>query len=407
MSYVLAPGALDGVRVVDLTQMLSGPFCTMLLRDLGADVIKVEPLTGDPVRENARAPGDTVRSYGGYFQSINRGKKSIAIDLKAPEGAAIVRRLADRADVLMENYKAGVMERLGLGYEGLAGENPRLVYACIRGFGDPRTGESPYVDWPAFDVVAQAMGGLLSMTGEGPGLPMRAGPAIGDIVPGMMTALGIVAAVFRASRTGQGQFLDVGMYDTVLALCEQIVYRHSYLGEVTEPSGNGHPFLCPFDVFPASYGHVAICAPLDHLWQELCRAMERPDLAADETLTKAADRARNCRRVRAELSAWTSPRTRAEIVAALGGRIPCGPVNSIVDIVNDPHVAARKMLPKIEQPGIDRKVRVPASPIKMTVPPAGPRGRAPLLGEHTREVLAQAGYSESEVASLFANGTVR
>lgn len=407
MSQPLPPGALEGVRIIDLTQMLSGPFCTMLLRDLGADVIKVEPLTGDPVRENARAPGDTVRSYGGYFQSINRGKRSIAIDLKSAEGVEIVRRLAAGADVLMENYKAGVMERLGLAYETLAPLNRRLVYACIRGFGDPRTGESPYVDWPAFDVVAQAMGGLLSMTGPGPGQPMRAGPAIGDIVPGMMTALGIVSAVFHASRTGEGQFLDVGMYDTVLALCEQIVYRHSYLGEVTEPSGNGHPFLCPFDVFPASDGAVAICAPLDHLWQGLCMAMERPDLAADETLARAADRARNCGRVRAEISAWTSTRTKVQIVAVLGGRIPCGPANSIVDIVNDPHVAARGMLPEIEQPGIDRKVRVPSSPIKMTATPAGPRGRAPLLGEHTIEVLALAGYSEDAIKSLFASGVVR
>jgi len=395
------------MRIIDLTQMLSGPYCTMLLRDLGADVIKIEPLTGDPVRENARAPGDTVRSYGGYFQSINRGKRSVAVDLKTPEGREVVRRLAAEADVLVENYKVGVMERLGLSYESLAELNPRLVYACIRGFGDPRTGQSPYTDWPAFDVVAQAMGGLLSMTGPGPSQPMRAGPAVGDIVPGMITALGIVSAVYRASRTGRGQFVDVAMYDTVLALCEQIVYRYYYLGEVTEPSGNGHPFLCPFDVFPTNDGAVAICAPLDHLWQELCRCMGRPDLAADETLIKAANRARNCARVRAEITAWTTARSKAEVVAALAGAIPCGPVNSIADIAADPHVAARAMLPELDQPGLDRKVRVPSSPIKMTETPAGPRGRAPLLGEDTDAVLAAAGYSCAEIAALRERGTVR
>ncbi len=404
---LLPPGALEGVKIIDLTQMLSGPYCTMLLRDLGADVIKVEPLTGDPVRDNARAPGDTLRSFGGYFQSINRGKKSIAVDLKTPEGRDVVRRLAAGADALVENYKVGVMDRLGLSYESLHELNPRLVYACIRGFGDPRTGESPYTDWPAFDVVAQAMGGLLSMTGAGAGQPMRAGPAIGDIVPGMVTALGIVSAVLHAWRTGEGQFLDVGMYDAVLAICEQIVYRYFYLGEVTEPSGNAHPFLCPFDVFPTSDGHVAICAPLDHLWQELCRCMDRPDLASDQGLNRAADRARQCARVRREITGWTTVRTKADVVAALAGRIPCGPVNSIVDIVADPHVAARGMLPELEQPGIDRLVRVPSSPIKMTATPAGPRGRAPLLGEHTDSILGDSGFSSSEIAALREGGAIR
>lgn len=407
MTAPIAPGALEGVRVIDLTQMLSGPFCTMLLADLGADVVKVEPLTGDPTRQNAFSPDDHVRSYGGYFQSINRGKKSVAVDLKEAAGRELVRRLAADADVVVENFKVGVMERLGLSYESLHETNPRLVYACIRGFGDPRTGRSPYSEWPAFDIVAQAMGGLMSMTGLGPGQPMKAGPSVGDIVPGIFAALGIVSAVRHAERTGEGQFVDVAMYDGIFAICEQIVYRHSYLGEVTEPSGNGHPFLCPFDVFPASDGFVTIAAPLDHLWHDLCLVMDRPDLAGDPDLVKASGRARHAPRVREAVAAWTSVRTRAEISATLGGRIPSGPVNGILDILGDEHAAARDLLPEIEQPGLDHKVRITGSPIKMTKTPAGVRHRSPLLGEQTNALLRDAGYSETEIGALRERGVVR
>jgi len=404
----LAPGPLQGVKVLDFTQMLSGPFCTMLLTDLGADVLKIEPITGDPVRTAAPMfPGDTLKAYGGYFQSINRGKRSIAIDLKSPDGIQLVEELAASADVVVENFKVGVMDRLGLSYEHLHEINPRLVYACIRGFGDPRTGESPYAQWPAFDVVAQSMGGLMSMTGPGPGQPMKVGASVGDIVPGMMAALGIVSAVVHSTKTGQGQFLDVAMYDTIFAICEQIMYRYSYLGEVAEPQGNTHPFLCPFDVFPATDGAVTIAAPLDHIWRELCQLIGRDDLAADERLAHQNGRSRNGPEVREAIGAWTSSRTKAEIVAALGGHIPCGPVNTIEDIINDPHMAARHMIASIDQPGVDRQVQVPGSPIKLTETPAGVRGRAPLVGEQTREVLSGLGYTNERIAALESSGAVR
>lgn len=404
---MLPPGALEGVRILDLTQMLSGPFGTMLLTDLGADVVKVEPIDGDPVRTNAYAPGDTVKSFGGYFQSINRGKKSVAINLKSAKGRQALLRLAGGADVLVENYKVGVMERLNLSWETLHELNPRLVYACIRGFGDPRTGESPYASWPAFDVVAQAMGGLMSMTGPGPNQPMKAGPSVGDIIPGLMMALAITAAVRHAERTGEGQFVDIGMYDTILAICEQIVYRKSYLDETTVPSGNGHPFLCPFDVFKAKDGWVTIAAPLDHLWHHLALLIERPDLAEDPELVKTIGRSRNADRVRAAITEFTSVRTRAEIMAVLGGKVPCGPVNDVNDILADPHVAARGMIAHLEQPGLDREVLVPNSPIHMTATPSGARHRAPLLGEHTDGVLEQAGYSPDEIAVLRDHGAIR
>ncbi len=387
--------------------MLSGPFGTMLLTDLGADVVKVEPIDGDPVRTNAYAPGDTLRSYGGYFQSINRGKRSVAINLKSPEGRGVLLQLARDADVLVENYKVGVMERLDLSWETLHALNPRLVYACIRGFGDPRTGESPYARWPAFDIVAQAMGGLMSMTGPGPDEPMKAGPSVGDIIPGLMMALAITAAVRHAERSGEGQFVDVGMYDTILAICEQIVYRKSYLDETTVPSGNGHPFLCPFDVFPAKDGWVTIAAPLDHIWHDVALLIGRPDLAEDPALAKTIGRARNAERVREAITAFTSVRTRAEILVVLGGKVPCGPVNDVNDILSDPHVAARGMVARLEQPGLDREVLVPNSPIHMTSTPSGARGRAPLLGEHTASVLEQAGFSASEIAVLREQGAIR
>ena len=275
-------GALEGIRVIDLTQMLAGPYCTQMLADQGADVIKVEPPKGDSSRKLGpyRADDDT-RSIGGYFASVNRNKKSIIIDLKAEEGRALLRRLVRTADVVVENYRARVMDRLGLSYESLRDENPALVYAAIRGFGDPRTGESPYVDWPAFDVVAQAMGGLMGITGPDADTPIKVGPGLGDIVPGAFAATGILAALVRAKMTGRGQFVDICMIDVVLSICERIVHQNSYAGVVSHPEGNQHPILTPFGVFPASDGYVSIGAPTDEWWQKLCHLMQRDDLIAD------------------------------------------------------------------------------------------------------------------------------
>ena len=273
----MSPGALAGLRVLDLSQVLAGPFCTQMLADHGAEVIKIEPPEGDPARRFApfRAD-DTERAFGGYFQSINRGKKSVVLDLKDPAGRAAFLKLVAGADVLVENYRAGVMERLGLGYETLARINPRLVYGAIRGFGDPRSGESPYNDWPAFDVVAQAMGGIMGITGPTADQPLKIGPGVGDTVPALMLAFGILAAVRHAERSGQGQFVDISMIDGVLALCERLVHQYSYAGEVAGPEGNGHPLLCPFGLFRAADGWVAIGCPTDKFWVELAAAIGRP-----------------------------------------------------------------------------------------------------------------------------------
>ena len=267
-------GALKGLKVIDLTMMLAGPFATMLLGDQGATIIKVEPVKGGDMTR-ALSVGQKDMPFGGYFQSINRNKLSLALDLKTEEGKNVLRRLVRDADVLVENYRVGVMDRLGLSYESLAKINPKLVYATVRGFGDPRTGKSPYADWPAFDVIAQAMGGIMGITGPDANTPLKIGPGVGDIVPAMLMTIGILSAVRHAEKTGEGQFVDVGMYDAILALCERIVYQHSYDGTVPGPEGNSHPLLCPFGLFPASDGWVSIACPRDHFWKILAENMGR------------------------------------------------------------------------------------------------------------------------------------
>jgi len=401
-------GPLDGVRILDLTHALAGPYCTMLLADLGADVVKIEPPRGDLTRyAEPFIEGDELREFGGYFQSVNRNKRSVVIDMKKPEGRELFLRFVPAAAVVAENFRAGVMDRLGLAYEVLREVNPRLVYASVRGFGDPRGGASPYADWPAFDVSAQAFGGFMGITGPAPDQPQQAGPGVGDIFPGTLCALGITAALRHAEHTGQGQYVDVAMYDGVLALCERIVYQHSYTGEIPRPRGNSQPNLCPFGVFPAADGHVTIAAPTNNHWRRLCEIIERPEFGLDDRYKNNLVRVQHREEVEAFLGEWTSKRTKAEIVAALGGEVPVGPVNTVDDIVADPHIKAREMLAEVEHPGTGRTVTIAGAPIKLTETPAGVRRRAPMLGEHTDEVLREAGLSDDDIAGLRAAEIVK
>jgi crotonobetainyl-CoA:carnitine CoA-transferase CaiB-like acyl-CoA transferase len=383
MRGIAASGPLHGIKVLDLTSMLAGPFTTMLLADLGADVVKVEPPSGDRTRALGphREGDDPELALGGYFQSVNRGKRSVVLDLKSEEGAAEFRRLVRVADVVVENFSSGVMERLGLGYEELARVNPRLVYAALRGFGDARSGKSPYETWPAFDVVAQAMGGFAGITGPVGGPPSKAGPGIGDIFPGALLALGVLAAVRHAERTGEGQFVDVAMYDAVLALCERIVYQHSYLGIVPRPMGNGHPLLAPFDIMQTLDGWIAVAAPSNNHWRILAEAMGRPDLVDDPRFIDNGARVAHVGEVREILGGWLAGQPTAAVVEALGGRVPIGPVNDAADIFSDEHVRLREMLVEVEQPGSDTPVTIAGSPIKFSRTPSRVRGRGPKLGE--------------------------
>jgi crotonobetainyl-CoA:carnitine CoA-transferase CaiB-like acyl-CoA transferase len=390
-------GPLATVRVLDLTQALAGPYCTMLLADLGADVIKVESSRGEMTRFSGPfTDDDTERAFGGYFASLNRNKRSLMLDLKTPGGKEAITRLAGKSDVLVENFAAGVLERLGLAYETLAERNPRLVYAAIRGFGDPRTGASPYTDWPAYDIVAQAMGGLVGVTGSPESGGLRCGPSVGDIMPGTLAAVGILSAVLHARQTGEGQFLDVAMYDAVLSLCEHYVYLYSYGGENPGPIGNAHPFLCPFDVFDANDGQIAIAAPTDKHWRLLCDIIGRPELGQDERYARNEGRQEHAAEIRAIVGEWTARYARAEIVDMLSRLVAAGPVNTMADIFEDPHVAARDMLPEIEQVGA-RPVKLAGQPIKLTRTPSRMYRRAPALGEDSETILAEIGMTPADL----------
>lgn len=407
MTAKVSGGALAGLKVIDLTQMLAGPYCTMMLADQGATVIKIEPVEGDPTRSFGPFPADDeTRHFGGYFQSTNRNKQSVAIDLKSVEGKALLRRLTRDADVVVENFRAGVMDRLGIGYEVLAKENPKLVYAAIRGFGDPRTGASPYVDRPAFDVVAQAMGGAMGITGPDAVTPMKIGPGVGDIFPASLAAFGIMAALHHASRTGEGQFVDVAMYDGIVAMCERIIYQQSYTGRSPVPEGNQHPILCPFGTFPCKDGQITVGCPRDSFWRELTAIMGRPELADDAKFATNNLRLAHAAQTVALVEAWTSVRTKAEIALALDGKVPFGPVNTASDIYADPHMAARDMLVEVEHPGSARPVTIASTPIRMTLTPGGVKHRAPLTGENTGEVLSALGLDDAEIADLRARRIV-
>src|SRR5205085_6603179 len=327
--------------------------------------------------------------YSGYFASINRNKRSIVLDLKQQADRAVFLGLVETADAVVENSRAGVMDRLGVGYEVLRARNPHLVYAAIRGFGDPRTGKSPYADWPASDIVAQCMGGLVGITGPIDGRGFPSGASVGDIFPGTLAALGVVAAVHAARRTGRGQFLDVCMVDAILSLCETVVINHSFTGAVLGPRGSGHPSLCPFDVYEAKDGAVAIAAPTDNHWAALCEIIGRNDLVTDDRTRDNRRRSANRAFVTEIVQAWTSARTKREIVDTLGGKVPVGPVNTATDLFADPHVKARDMLVEVEMPGANDKAVLVGPPIKFTETPAGIYRRPPKLGEHTDEVLAE------------------
>lgn len=393
-------GALADIKIIDLTQMLAGPFGTMLLADHGATVIKVEPPAGDLTRPGGPfRDDDTQRVLGGYFQSVDRNKYSICLDLKTEKGREAFKLLVRDADAVVENFRAGVMERLGLSYEVLRDINPRLVYGALRGFGDTRTGASPYLDWPAFDVVAQAMGGIMAITGPDPATPTKVGPGVGDIIPGMMLGFGVLAAIHHAKQTGEGQFVDVAMTDAVLAVCERMIWQNSVQGVVPGPEGNHHPFLCPFGMFPAKDGFVTIAAQQDAFFATLCRELGDEQLGADPRFDSREGRKANRLALIDELSERTGAFTKAELMTRLGGKIPFGPVMDITEVLASDHFKAREMLVDVENPGTT-PVTIAGVPIKMTRTPGRVSRRAPILGEHTRQVLLDAGACEAEVDAI-------
>jgi len=410
-THPAALGALDGLVVLDLTQMLAGPYATMMLADQGARVIKIEPPGGDLTRRNGPHLEGALKieqgGFGSYFASINRNKESLVLDLKTPAGKEVLLDLVRKADVLVENYRAGVMERLDLGYEALAEVNPKLVYGTLRGFGDPRCGESPYAKWPAYDPVAQAMGGIMGITGPTPGgAPTKIGPGVGDIIPAMFLAFGIAAACWRAQRTGKGQFVDIAMVDGVLAVCERIVFQYSVSGEAPGPEGNGHPLLCPFGLFPAKDGYISLGVPGDRFWVPLVALMGRPELATDPRYGTNEARVARRTEVNEIVGEWSSRHTKKELTELLGGEIPFGPVFNAADVFADPHFRARQMLVETEQPGAIRPLTIAGTPVRMSDTPGGIRHRAPMTGEHTTATLAHYGFTQQHIDQLRSDGVI-
>ena len=396
-------GPLNDLVIVDCTMALAGPFGTALLADMGANVIKIEPPRGDGSRTVGPLPPDYANpgtepsagvDFGGYFASINRNKRSVVLDLKQEDDRETLLLLCERADAIVENMRVGVMDRLGVGYEAVRERNPKIVYGALRGFGDPRTGESPYADWPAYDIVAQSMGGLVGITGPTDGGGYPSGVSAGDIYPGTLLALGLLAAVGQARRTGEGQFFDVAMYDAVLAFSETVVANFGYSRAELPPRDRHHPKLAPFGIFPAADGSVAIAAPGPAHWRILCEVLAREDLIDDPRTGNLFVRSDNQEFVEQAISEWTSVRTKREIIAELGGRVPCGPVNTAADIFADPHVAARDMITRFRLPGKNPEVAIVGNPVKFLENPTAFYRRAPRLGEHTAEVLREFGIGD-------------
>jgi len=391
---------LEDLVVLDFSRVLAGPFCTMMLCDLGAKVIKVErPGSGD----DSRTYTPFVKGESAYFMSINRGKKSITLDLKHPKGKEIAVELAKRSDVLVENFKPGVMDNLGLGYEALKEINPRLVYASISGFG--YTG--PYSERPAYDLIIQGMGGIMSITGPDEHHPTKVGSSIADIFAGLFAAIGILSALHNRELTGRGQWVDVGMLDAMVAVLENAVSRYLATGSVPKPIGNRHPSIAPFCSVETADGFINIACGNDELWRRFCRIVGLDRLADDPRFLTNADRVKNFSELEPLINEATRKRASAEWLKLLEeAKVPCGPINDIASVVKDPQVAAREMLVEVLHP-VAGALKLPGVPIKLSGTPASIAGPAPLLGQHTEEVLSgMLGMGRGEIEKLKEDGAI-
>lgn len=375
-------GLLEGTRVLDFTRVLAGPYASMVMADLGAEVLKVElPGKGDESRQF----GPFQNGESAYFTSINRGKKSVTIDLRIEEGQELARRLAGQCDVLIENFRPGSMARFGLEYERLHVLYPRLVYASVSGFG--QTG--PYAQRPAYDVIIQAMGGIASITGEPDGAPVRVGSSVGDLSAALFAVIGIQAALGRARESGEGQQLDLSMLDCQIALLENAVSRYAVTREVPRPLGSRHPSITPFQFFEAADGYLVVAAGNDGLWRKFCDAIGKPELVDDPRFASNAQRTENHAELEPLLAAPLRTKGVEEWCALLGeAGIPCGPINDVERIFNDPQVAARRMLRQMEHPRAGAQM-VANSPLRFSQTPVELGDPAPLLGQHTDEVLGE------------------
>jgi len=410
-SSTLAPGALDGVRVLDLSRVLAGPWCTQTLADLGADVIKVErPGSCDDTRGWGppflpdRDGRDTAEAA--YFLGANRNKRSVTIDIAAPEGQALVRELAAGCDVFVENFKVGDMARYGLDATSLRTLYPRLVYCSITGFG--QTG--PYSDRAGYDYAVQGIGGLMSVTGERDDLPgggpQKVGVAVADLFTGLYATVAILAALRHRDATGEGQVIDLALLDTQVAMLANLGANYLVTGQAPRRAGNAHQNIVPYQVFEVADGHLILAVGNDGQFAKFCAVAGLADLAADPRFQKNAGRVRHREQLVPLLAAALRTRTRSDWLAALeGAKVPCGPINSLDEVFADPQVRHRAMAVRVPHPDSDT-LQLVASPLKLSRTPVSVRRAPPLLGQHTDEVLNELGVERGRISALRARGLI-
>ena len=404
-------GPLEGIRVIDLTRILAGPFSTMLMADMGADIIKVEqPGAGDPARGNGPflspdGAESSEQQFSTYFMSINRGKRSIAIDLSKPKGREVLLKLAETADVLIENFRPGTMQKLGLDYEVVKARNPRIVMCSVSGFGQ----SGPYAHRPALDVIVQGMGGMLSITGEPGRGPVRPGASIGDITSALFATIAIQSALLERHNSGEGQYIDISMLDCQVAIMENAFMRYFTLGQTPQRIGTRHPSSTPFQAFETADGHVvvAIMGGSTDQWPLFCAAIDHVELIDDERYTTGWSRTQHYDELIPVIEEVMREKTTSEWVELLSDMgVPVGPVQDIAEVANDPQVNHREMFVELPHPVLGQ-VKFTGNPIKMSRTPSGPRRVPPQLGEQTSEVLtADVGLSPEDVAELFNEGVV-
>lgn len=395
-------GPLDGIRVLDLTQVLFGPFATMLLSDLGAEVIKIErPEVGDIARGN----GPVVRGQSTYFLSLNRGKKSVTLNLATKPGVEVLLKLAESADVLVENFKPGTMENLGLSYERIRDYNPGIIYVAGSGFGQ----YGPYASKPAFDVIVQAMGGILSITGEEGGPPVRPGVSYGDITAGLFLCVATLAALQERHVSGEGQFVDISMLDCQVTAQENAFVRYLNTGEIPRALGTRHPVMTPFQAFQTKDGYIAVAlrGGIKDQWPLFCAAIDRVDIIDDPRFGDGWMRTQNYKVLEPILTDAMKTRTTQEWVIELEqAGIPCGPVNTIEQAASDPQIAARDMIIDVQHPEAG-KFRVVNTPFKFSRTPYKVEQASPDLGQHTQDVLSQLlGMTREEIGTLKDSGVI-
>ena len=391
---------LKGIRVLDLGHVLAMPTCTMQLADLGAEVIKIErPGVGD----DSRYFGPFKNKESAYFISINRNKKSITLDLKKDQGKKIFKDLVKISDVVTENYRPNTMQKLGLGYETLKAINPQIIYASICGFGH----KTVYPGRPGYDVIAQATGGIIAITGQADGPPTRVGSSIGDIFSGSFATIGILAALRVKEKTGLGQQVDIAMMDAVVSVLENAVVRYTVTGEIPQRTGSAHPSIAPFDVFEAQDGWFVIGVGNDMLWKRFCKAINKTDLLNDSRFTTNPKRSENYKELKPIITEWSKEKAVEEILNILiNAGVPVGEVNTIDKIVDDPNIKLREMIVEVEHPRAG-KVKITDTPIKLSLTPGKVEKASPLLGEHTEEILNELlGFSKEEIKSLKKEGVV-